>query len=274
MTNESIRSLIADDGYAISFQSLGQYRSALLDELDKTSGQTNQIDEKELIDLDTSLRVTANSLDHFGQCHEVPPGLLRRAAAFILKQDARIAELVDDNQYSRTDDEILIFLDNQGFIDGNLEENEDGTLRWVITEQLNRYDGDDDFEVRDATNTLLSLVRWIKEPSFLGPIPEPVAFRFPLQARGRYLEACDRGNTKWVVRDRAHYLNKEGKWELSTRQYPKFIEKFSWPTIEEALAAYHAIPKPLTLEQRQAAEIAELRALLNQQQSTNNNQPE
>ena len=54
---------------------------------------TMTIDEKELIDLDCSLRVTANSLDHFGQCHEVPPGLLIRAAAFILKQDARIVEL-------------------------------------------------------------------------------------------------------------------------------------------------------------------------------------
>ena len=93
MTNESIRSLIADDGYAISFQSLGQYRSALLDELDKTSGQTNPIDEKELIDLDASLWVTANSLEQFGQCHVVPPSLLRRAGEFILKQDVRIAEL-------------------------------------------------------------------------------------------------------------------------------------------------------------------------------------
>ena len=93
MANEIIRSLIADDDYASSFQFLGQYRSALLDELDKTSGQTNPINEKELIDLDVSLRVTANSLDHFGQCHEVPPSLLRRAAAFILEQDARIAEI-------------------------------------------------------------------------------------------------------------------------------------------------------------------------------------
>ncbi len=95
MPNRSIRDLLTDDSYAISFQSLVQYRSALLDELDKTLGQTDPISEKELINLETSLRVTANSLDHFGQCHEVSPVLLRRAAAFILKQEARIADLED-----------------------------------------------------------------------------------------------------------------------------------------------------------------------------------
>ena len=88
MSNPKFRDLIANDSWAVTFQSLGQYRTALLDELDKTLSQTVTIDEKELIDLDTSLRVTANSLDHFGQCHVVPSDLLRRAAAFILKQDA------------------------------------------------------------------------------------------------------------------------------------------------------------------------------------------
>jgi hypothetical protein len=92
MTND-IRNLIADDGFAMSFQSMGQYRTALLSEIDNTTSQTNPIDEKELIDLVSSLWVTANSLDHFGQCHEVSPGLLRRASEFISKQDARISEL-------------------------------------------------------------------------------------------------------------------------------------------------------------------------------------
>ena len=72
MTND-IRSLIANDGFAMSFQSMGQYRTALLREIDNTANQTNPLDEKELIDLVSSLWVTANSLDHFGQCHEVPP---------------------------------------------------------------------------------------------------------------------------------------------------------------------------------------------------------
>ena len=108
MSNPNFRDLIANDSWAVTFQSLGQYRTALLDELDKTLSQTVTIDEKELIDLDTSLRVTANSLDHFGQCHVVPSDLLRRAAAFILKQDARIAELEAQSnqtyQDTRTDD--------------------------------------------------------------------------------------------------------------------------------------------------------------------------
>jgi hypothetical protein len=77
----------------MSFQSMGQYRTALLREIDNTTNQTNPLDEKELIDLVSSLWVTANSLDHFGQCHEVSPGLLRRASEFISKQDARIDEL-------------------------------------------------------------------------------------------------------------------------------------------------------------------------------------
>jgi hypothetical protein len=276
MTND-IRSLIADDGFAMSFQSMGQYRTALLREIDNTTNQTNPLDEKELIDLVSSLWVTANSLDHFGQCYKVSPGLLYRASEFISKQDARISELAGGTKHTRTDDEILFFLGNHELIDGDLEENEDGTLRWVITEQLNRYDGDDDWEVKDATDTLLGLVRWIKEPSFLGPIPEPVPFRFHYTHHHREIciEACDRGNTKWVVRDRDHHLNRESKWELpNSLSYLEFLDKFSWPTKEEALAAYRAIPKPLTLEQRQAAEIAELRALLNHQQSTTNHQPE
>ena len=66
-------------------------RTALL----KNPGQTNPIDEDEIVDLESSLWVTARSLDHFGQCHEVSPVLLRRAAAFILKQEARIADLED-----------------------------------------------------------------------------------------------------------------------------------------------------------------------------------
>lgn len=32
---EQLRKLIADDGYAMTFQSLGQYRTALLKELDR-----------------------------------------------------------------------------------------------------------------------------------------------------------------------------------------------------------------------------------------------
>lgn len=276
MTND-IRSLIADDGFAMSFQSMGQYRTALLREIDNTTNQTNPLDEKELIDLVSSLWVTAHSLDHFGQCHEVSPGLLLRASEFISKQDARISELAGGTKHTRTDDEVLFFLDNHELIDGHLEQNVDGTLRWVITERLNRYDGDDDWEVKDATDTLLGLVRWIKEPSFLGPIPEPVPFRFYFTHHHSviYIEACDRGSTKWVVRDRDHYLNRESKWELpNSLTYPEFLDKFSWLTKEDALAAYRAIPKPLTLEQRQAAEIAELRALLNHQQSTTNSQPE
>jgi hypothetical protein len=276
MTND-IRSLIADDGFAMSFQSMGQYRTALLSEIDNTTSQTNPIDEKELIDLVSSLWVTANSLDHFGQCHEVSPGLLRRASEFISKQDDRISELSGGTKYTRTDDEILRFLAGQGFIDGDLEQNVDGTLRWVYTERLNRYDGDDDWESMDATDTLLGLVRWIKEPSFSGAIPEPVPFRFHYTHHHSeiYIEACDRGNTKWVVRDRNHYLNKESEWWLpNSLTYLEFLNKFSWPTKEDALAAYRAIPKPPTLEQRQAAEIAELKALLNHQQSTTNYQSE
>jgi hypothetical protein len=64
-------------------------RTALL----KTPGQTNPIDEDEIVDLESSLWVTARSLDHFGQCHVVPPALLFRAAELISKQDARIDEL-------------------------------------------------------------------------------------------------------------------------------------------------------------------------------------
>jgi hypothetical protein len=78
-----------------------------------------------------------------------------------------------------------------------------------------------------------------------------------------------------VVGDQKFFLNKEGEWELpNSLSYLEFLDKFSWPTKEDALDAYRAIPKPLTLEQRQATEIAELRALLNQQQSTTNHQPE
>jgi hypothetical protein len=78
-----------------------------------------------------------------------------------------------------------------------------------------------------------------------------------------------------VAGDQKLFLNKQGKWDFpNSLTYPEFLDKFSWPTKEEALAAYRAIPKPLTLEQRQAAEIAELRALLNRQQSTTNYQSE
>jgi cell division FtsZ-interacting protein ZapD len=47
MSLSILRDLIADDSYAISFQTLGQYRSALLKELDsqeqdtRTWGSTN-----------------------------------------------------------------------------------------------------------------------------------------------------------------------------------------------------------------------------------------
>jgi hypothetical protein len=64
-------------------------RTALL----KNPGQTNPIDEDEIVDLESSLWVTARSLDHFGQCHVVPPALLFRAAELISKQNARIDEL-------------------------------------------------------------------------------------------------------------------------------------------------------------------------------------
>lgn len=278
MTND-IRSLIADDDFAMSFQSMGQYRTALLKEIDNTTNQTSPLDEKELIDLVSSLWVTANSLDHFGQCHEVSPGLLRRASEFISKQDARISELAGGTEHTRTDDEILRFLDNNdhwGLINGELEESIDGKLRWAYTYDFG-YDGDDNWESMDATDTLLGLLHRIKN-SDVRPIPEPVPFRFPLNhpASGIYIETCDRENTKWVVvGDQKFFLNKEGKWELpNSLSYLEFLDKFSWPTKEDALAAYRAKPKPLTLEQRQAAEIAELKALLNQQQSTTNHQPE
>jgi len=126
MINRNIRDLIADDSYAISFQSLVQYRSALLKVLDSQTQDT------------------------------------------------------------RTDDEIIRFLDDNswGLIDGDLEYNRDGSWRWTYTNQLDRYDGDNDWEKMDA---------------------------------------------------------KEGKWEL-----PK----------------YGAMYRPLTLQQQQAARIAELEDLL------------
>ncbi len=64
-------------------------RTALL----KTPGQTNPVDEDEIVYLESSLWATAKSLEHFGQCHVVPPALLFRAAELISKQDARIDEL-------------------------------------------------------------------------------------------------------------------------------------------------------------------------------------
>ena len=54
MHNQSIRDLIADDSYAISFQSPGQYRSSLLKELDSrtqgtwTWGSTNPLEKSAL----------------------------------------------------------------------------------------------------------------------------------------------------------------------------------------------------------------------------------
>jgi hypothetical protein len=205
MSLSILRDLIADDSYAISFQTLGQYRSALLKELDS------------------------------------------------------------QEQDTRTDDEILRFLDNWGFIDGELEQNEDGTLRWAYSRELNRYDGDDDWEEMDATDTILGLVRWIREPSFLGPIPEPVPFRFPLKhpASGTYVEACDRLRKHWVVRVGSNYLNKEGMWEKpNSVTCVEFFKKFSWSTAKEASSAYYNIPRLLTVEQQQAARIAELENLL------------
>jgi hypothetical protein len=104
----NIRDLIADDSYAISFQTLGQYRTALLKELDSQTQDT------------------------------------------------------------RTDDEIIQFLDDNswGLIDGDLEFNRDGSWRWTFTNQLDRYDGDDDWEEMDATDTILDLIRYIRNPLF------------------------------------------------------------------------------------------------------------
>ncbi len=215
MINRSIRDLIADDSYAISFQSLGQYRSALLKELDSQAQDT------------------------------------------------------------RTDDEIIRFLDDNswGLIDGDLEYNRDGSWRWTYTNQLDRYDGDNDWEKMDATDTILDLIRYIRNPSSKN-IREPVVFRTPLEnpSSGIYLEACDRERSKWVVRNYGtwdkdgtchKYLNKEGKWELPNAiTYLEFLEKFSWPTKEEASSAYYARYRPLTLQQQQAARIAELEDLL------------
>jgi hypothetical protein len=204
MTNSEFRDFLADDFWASSFQSVEQYRTALLKALDAL----------------------------------VSP---------------------------RTEDEILRFLGSQGFIDGELEQNKDGTLRWAYRGQLNRYDGDDDWEEIDATETILGLIRWIREPSFSGPIPEPVHFRFPLDhsSSGVYVEACDRERKYWVVNYGCYYLNKESKWEKPEPvAYAEFREKFSWPTAEEATKAYCNRPQPLTLEKQQAAEIVKLKAQL------------
>lgn len=54
MSLSILRDLIADDSWAISFQSLGQYRSALLKELDsqeqdtRTWGSTNPLEKSAL----------------------------------------------------------------------------------------------------------------------------------------------------------------------------------------------------------------------------------
>jgi|LakMenE18May11ns_1017448.scaffolds.fasta_scaffold9295434_1 cell division FtsZ-interacting protein ZapD len=54
MSLSILRDLIADDSYAISFQTLGQYRSALLKELDsqeqdtRTWGSTNPLEKSAL----------------------------------------------------------------------------------------------------------------------------------------------------------------------------------------------------------------------------------
>jgi hypothetical protein len=204
MTDSNFRDLVADDSWASSFQSLGQYRTALL----KT--------------LDASLN-------------------------------------------PKTENEILRFLDSQGFINGEVEENKDGTLRWTYKHKLNGYDGDDDWEEMDATDTILGVVRWIREASFLGPIPKPIAFRFRLNhpISGVYVEACDRLRNHWVIREGCCYLNKEGKWENPmSLSYEEFCEKFSWLTAKEASTAYCNMPQPLTLQQKQAAEITALKAQL------------
>lgn len=44
--------------------------------------------------------------------------------------------------------------------------------------------------------------------------------------------------------------------------YEELCEKFSWLKAEEASAAYCNMPQPLTLEQKQAAEITTLKAQL------------
>ena len=189
-----------------------------------------------------------------------------------MKQDARIAELETQStrpsQDTRTDDDLLRFLDKQDqwLINGELEESRDGKVRWTYTHELNSYDGDDEWESMDATDTLLDLIRHIRNPSHKN-IREPVVFRVPLKnpSSSIYLEACNRERTKWVVRCAGKvdkYLNKDGEWETSADLYPEFLRKFSWPTKEEARNAFLARPEPLTVVQKQAARIAELEALL------------
>jgi len=159
----------------------------------------------------------------------------------------------------KTENEILRFLDNQWFIDGKLEQNKDGTLRWAYRHQLNRYLGG------NGCHRHLGVVRWIREASFLGPIPKPIAFRFRFNhpISKVYVEACDRLCNHWVIRKGCCYLNKEGKWENpKSLSYEEFCEKFSWLTAKEASTAYCNMPQPLTLEQKQAAEIATLKAQL------------
>lgn len=201
MTN-AIQKLIADDSWAATFQTLRQYRSALLVALAEAPTTT-----------------------------------------------------------PKTDDEILEFLENQPLqIEGDLERSRDGKLCWVIDQEI------------DATDAVLYLARYAAGSS-TGSIPQPIKVRF-FQGNKLQIEACNRKCTHFVIvkyegsyynRQNERFLSKNGIWEPNTGNYEVFLEKFSWPTVQEARQAledfFPPSPVPLTYGQ-QAARITELETQL------------
>lgn len=152
-------------------------------------------------------------------------------------------------------------------IKGELETSRDGNLCWLIKDKNDTTNNE-----HDATDAVLCLARWAAGLS-VGPIPKPITVNFFLDYNTR-IEACNRKCTHFVIvkytgsrydRQKERFLNKNGIWEPNTGSYEVFLEKFSWPTLQEARQAFkdclRSTPKPLTYGQ-QAARITELETQL------------
>ena len=90
----SIRDLIADDGYAMSFQSMGQYRTALLKALDSA---VEPVGTWELSELVTFLKQESEELDY--QFEHGPSKKMRRAATLLEQLSDLAADAVAGMRY-------------------------------------------------------------------------------------------------------------------------------------------------------------------------------
>jgi hypothetical protein len=90
----SIRDLIANDSYAMSFQSMGQYRTALLKALDSA---VEPVGAGELSELVAFLKQEAGELDY--QFEHSPSEKMRRAATLLEQLSDLAADAVAGMRY-------------------------------------------------------------------------------------------------------------------------------------------------------------------------------